>query len=409
MPTAAAVANAVAHAVGVRVRALPISPDLIQRGFRLTSRGVPTAPLWQRPHRWWAATARWLYPRGLRAVLHKWGTRLAKPAVPVPPIDAVVRVADSTAAVAALAAQPGSVAIGGATDVLVLREQGLAPAATLIDLASCSDLTSVDTDEDGDLVIGAAVTLANLGRHLESSARSGEQALRATIDSIASAQIREAATIAGNLCQANRCWFYRSGFTCYKRGGSTCPCYAVSGDHRYFHAILDAGRCQAVTPSDLATTLTALDAVATTKSQRFGQREISMAELYTGPGETVLHDDEIIESLTIPAKALDRTTYFEKLALYEGGFAVVSACVSAAREDETLSDCRIVLGGIANTPFRAHAAERRLVQTAPATDNTILAASQIWAREAHPLIGNTWKVDAACGVLRRTLVKLVTP
>ena len=406
MPTAAAVANAVAHAVGVRVRALPISPDLIQRGFRLTSPGVPRAPLWQRPPRWWAATARWFYPRGLRAALHKWGTRLAKPAVPVPPIDAVVRTADSDAAVAALAAHPGSVAIGGATDVLVLREQGLSPASTLIDLASCDDLTGIASAENGDLMIGAAVTLADLSRHLAASPRPGERALRATIDSIASTQIREAATIAGNLCQTNRCWFYRSGFTCYKRGGTTCPCYAVSGDHRYFHAIRDAGRCQAVTPSDLATTLTALDAVVTAKSQRLGQREISIADFYVGPGETVLHDDEIIASITIPGRALNRTTHFDKLALYEGGFAVVSACVSAARENGALSDCRIVIGGIANTPYRAHAAERRLVQTTPATDNTILAASQVWARDAHPLVGNSWKVDAACGVVRRTLAKV---
>ena len=222
-----------------------------------------------------------------------------------------------------------------------------------------------------------------------------------------SVQIRETATLAGNLCQANRCWFYRSGFTCYKRGGTTCPCYAVNGDHRYFHAIVDAGRCQAVTPSDLASTLSALDAVVSAKSASAGKRTIAMGEFYVGPGETVLHADEIVQTIVIPATARKRVTHFEKVALYEGGFAVVSACVSATRSNGAVSDCRIVLGGVANIPYRARAAEQRLMQTAPTTENTIHAASQIWAKEAHPLVGNAWKVDAACGVLRRTLVKVL--
>ena len=407
MPTAAAVANAVAHAVGVRVRALPISPDMIQRGLRLRSRGVRIAPLWQRPDRWWAATVRWLYPRGLRAVLHRWGTGLAKQSNAAGAIESVICPADSDAAVAALAANSESCAIGGATDVLVMREQGLASPTALVDLTACDDLTAIATNEDGDLVIGAAVTLADIVRHLRSTAHPGDQALATTIDAIASVQIRETATLAGNLCQVNRCWFYRSGFNCFKRGGNTRPCYAVTGDHRYFHAVLDAGRCQAVTPSDLATTLTALDAALSIKGAARGERSVPMAAFYTGPGETVLKHDEIVQSVTIPAAARSRTAHFEKLTLVEGGFAVVSACVSAGRDKSgDVADCRIVLGGVANTPYRAHAVERCLA-SAQATDDVIRTASQAWTKAAHPLLGNAWKVDAACGVLRRTMAKVL--
>lgn len=74
---------------------------------------------------------------------------------------------------------------------------------------------------------------------------------------VATSQIRAMATIAGNLLQANRCWFFRNGFECYKRGGPTCPCYAVTSKHRFYHSVIDGHRCQAVTPSDLATVLEA--------------------------------------------------------------------------------------------------------------------------------------------------------
>lgn len=407
MPTAAAVANAVAHAVGVRVRELPISPDMIQRGLRLRSRGISASPLWHRPDRWWAATVRWFYPRGLRAILHRWGTRFAKGNPAPRSIESVLRPTDSNTAIAALATAPNACAIGGATDVLVMLEQGLASPTTLVDLTSCDDLTTLATNKPGDLVIGAAVTLADIARHLRPTQLAGDNALAATIDSIASTQIRETATLAGNLCQANRCWFYRGGFACFKRGGNTCPCYAVTGDHRYYHAIVDAGRCQAITPSDLATTLTALDATLRLKSASRGEHTVTMAEFYVGPGETVLQNDEIVTAVTIPAVARNRAAHFEKLALVEGGFAVVSACVSAAADENgNVLDCRIVLGGVANTPYRAHAAERRLA-SGPPSDNAIAAASQAWAKAAHPLMGNAWKVDAACGVLRRTIVRVL--
>ena len=407
MPTAAAVANAVAHAVGVRVRALPISPDRVLRGLRDGAPHAAPQASWRRPRRWRAAAARALYPRGLHAALHRWGTRMAARPAPPRPLARIVAAASGEAAAAALAADPGARAVGGGSDLLACREQGLAAPTALVDLAGCGDLLGIGEDGDGGLTIGAAATLADIERRLRDSPRAGDRALADTIATVASAQIRATATLGGNLCQANRCWFYRGGFTCFKRGGATCPCYAVTGDHRYFHAVLDAGRCQAVTPSDLATTLTALDASLEVK-EAGATRRLALARLYTGPGETVLGQDRIIASVTVPAAARDRATRFEKFALYEGGFAVVSACVSAARDGAGIADCRIVLGGVANTPYRALAAERALVGK-PANEAAIAAAARAWARQAHPLPGNAWKVDAACGVLQRVLTGVLTP
>ena len=405
MPTAAAVANAVAHATGVRVRSLPISPDKIMAKWPRAGASDRLPSVWRRPGRWWPAAARWAYPRGLHHLLHRWGTRFARPAKPPRDIRAIERPADSAEAVALLAGDRGAIPIGGATDLMVARDQGLVSPSVLVDLMDCADIAGLGDIAGGDLRIGAAATLSGVAQELEGSKLPGDRAIAATIETIASTQIREAATVAGNLSQANRCWFLRSGFDCYKRGGFTCPCYAVTGDHRYFHAVLGAHRCQSVTPSDLATTLTALDAVVTIKGAG-GARTIPVASLFSGPGETVLGQGEIIEAVTIPAAARARSCRFEKLSLTEGGFAVASACVSLERDDGgVVTQASVILGGVANTPYRARRAERAMIGHR-LTDAAIDRISGAWAAQAHPLPNNGWKVEAACGVLKRVLAVL---
>lgn len=405
MPTAAAVANAVAHATGVRVRSLPISPDKIMAKWPRAGASDRLPSVWRRPGRWWPAAARWAYPRGLHHLLHRWGTRFARPAKPPRDIRAIERPADSAEAVALLAGDRGAIPIGGATDLMVARDQGLVSPSVLVDLMDCTDIAGLGDIAGGDLRIGAAATLSGVAQELEASKLPGDRAIAATIETIASTQIREAATVAGNLSQANRCWFLRSGFDCYKRGGFTCPCYAVTGDHRYFHAVLGAHRCQSVTPSDLATTFTALDAVVTIKGAG-GARTIPVASLFSGPGETVLGQGEIIEAVTIPAAARARSCRFEKLSLTEGGFAVASACVSLERDDGgVVTQASVILGGVANTPYRARRAERAMIGHR-LTDAAIDRISGAWAAQAHPLPNNGWKVEAACGVLKRVLAVL---
>src|SRR5690606_34890447 len=123
------------------------------------------------------------------------------------------------------------------------------------------------------------------------------------VESIASAQIRAVATVGGNLAQAKRCWFFRNGFDCYKRGGVTCPCYAVQGDHRFYHAAIGGHRCQAVTPSDLATVFTALDAQVVLAGPK-GHRTVAIGDFYPGPGETFLRAGGMGTPVPGPAAAL---------------------------------------------------------------------------------------------------------
>jgi CO/xanthine dehydrogenase FAD-binding subunit len=266
-------------------------------------------------------------------------------------------------------------------------------------VTTVAELGRVWQDDAGNLFVGAGVTLADLSRRPELA---GDHVLRTVIASIASPQIREMATVAGNLCQAKRCWFYRNGFDCYKRGGVTRPCYAVLGDSRYYHAVLGAHRCQAVTPSDLATALTALDATVRLVSPE-GERTVPVAGLYRGPGETVVRPGEIVTYVHVPAGARARASRFEKLRLWQGDFAVVSACVSLDLAGAIVRDSRVVLGSVAPTPYRARAVEQRLAGRA-LTAETIAAAAEAWAADAHPLERNEWKVDAACGLVRRCLL-----
>lgn len=395
-PVAPAIVNAVAHAVGARITELPLTPDKVLAALRpLPPRS--TYRLWRRPRRWWIASMRWAYPRGLHAVLHRLGTRFARKPPPVvdPELHSPATVDE---AVATLHETRGAVALGGGTDLIPLAEQGLRRPLAFVDLTSVRQLRTLRTEPDGALVIGGAVTLAEL---LRSPELRRVPAIGEAVRTIASAQIREMATVAGNLCQEKRCWFYRNGFDCYKRGGGTCPCYAVMGDSRYQHAVIDGHRCQAVTPSDLATVLTALDAELEIAS-RSGSRRLPVSRLYSGPGETVLDDVDVVVAVHVPAVG-NRTTVFRKLQLWEGDFAVVSAAVSAQIDaDGRLEDPRVILGAMAPTPYRARAVERAL--DGRTLDQAVVArAARAWVHHAHPLARSEWKVEAACGLLEQTL------
>jgi CO/xanthine dehydrogenase Mo-binding subunit/CO/xanthine dehydrogenase FAD-binding subunit len=396
VPVAPAVANAVAHAVGVRVRELPITPDKVLGALRARDGGGRRRyHLWRRPGRWWIGSMRWAYPRGIHALLDRRGTR----SVGGPPPTAITDLERPTAVsgvVDALRRHRDATPVAGGTDLLPLIEQGLQRPRRLVDLGGVAEVAQIRETDSGDLVVGAGVTLADLGRWPRV-----DPLIRRVVASIASAQIREMATVGGNLCQAKRCWFYRNGFACYKRSGVTAPCYAVLGDNRYYHAVLGGHRCQAVTPSDLGTALVALDATIRTAGPG-GPRTLPLARFYAGPGETALRSGEIVVAVHVPASARARVSRFEKLRLWEGDFAVVSACASLDLADGVVRDARVVLGAVAPTPYRARAVERRL-RGRRLTPDTIAAAADAWVGAAHPLTGNEWKVDAACGLLRRCL------
>ena len=397
-PVAPAIANAVAHATGRRIRDLPLTPDKVlghpaDTGFQRTRR----YSLWRRPGRWWISAMRWAYPRGAHGLLELTGARWGRqPATRA--IERVDRPTDVDQAITALADKPGARPLGGGTDLLPACGQGLVSPSVLVDCTSVVGMAHIG-ESDNDVDIGGAATLTDTA---EIAPGLGLPLLAETIRFIASPQIRQVATVAGNLCQEKRCWFFRNGFDCYKRSGPASPCYAVMGDHRFHHAVIDGHRCQAVTPSDLATAFVALDAVLHVRG-RSGPRQLSMMGLYTGPGETSLRDDELITSVRVPNWARGSGQAFEKLSLWQGDFAVASAaaCVRMGA-DGRLQDVRAVLGGMAPIPWRAVDTERALIGKRP-SPGEIDHAARAWTGHAHPLPRNEWKIEAASSLLARAL------
>ena len=406
-PVAAAVANAVYDAAGIRLRDLPFTPDKVLAALaERDANPIRVRSVWRRPSRWWVATLRAAYRRGLHTVLDRHGTRFAR-SRPQRAVTAVNTPADEASVLAALdhrGRQDEIALVAGNTDLSLQRRQGLSSPVMLVSTAAAAGLRQISrTGPSGGWRIGAAVTLNSLIDEL------GDElpALKDAASSIASEQIRNAATLGGNLAQAKRCWFFRNGFDCYKRGGATCPCYAVLGDHRFHHAIVGAHRCQAVTPSDLATVLVALDASVTLRSAT-REREIPVAELYSGPGETDLSPGEMIIAVTIDAEAATRHAAFCKLALWDGDFAMVSAALSAdATNSGRWHGLRIVLGAIADIPYRTRPVEASLEGEIADAGALRDALEEHLARVAHPLPGNAWKIRAAAGVAAQAAQRLL--
>lgn len=401
LPVAPAIANAIKDATGIRFRELPITPDKILAALgERDTRGRRTI-VWRRPARWEVEILRRAYPHGVRTLL-EWATRFTRPA----PGARETRVEHpaTIAQLAAGAAQRDAAVLGGGTDLLSLRSQGLSAASRLLSVRDIEALHVHCIDRDGWLEIGAGVRLADL----EQAGPLVPALIAEAVRTIASSQTRAAATVGGNLLQAKRCWFYRNGFPCYKRSGWTAPCYAVLGDHRFYHAAMDAHRCQATTPSDLATVLLALDAVAVATGPRGSERIVPVARLYDGPGESVLRPGEVLRSVRLPSAALTRAGAFAKLSRWDGDFAIVSVAVTATVTGGLLLDPRVVVGAVAPTQVRVRKAERALAGTSvcDAPDAAARALGRELERRGHPLPGNAWKLDAACGLVLDAVTRL---
>ena len=397
-PPPAAIANAVYDAIGIRIRDLPITPDKILSALAAKAGTRRNFRLWRRPGRWWIALVRFAYARGLFRLLHAFRTHQPSRIVP-PELAEILAPISMSEALAAIGADARP--LGGGTDAIPQRSQGLMTASRLVSLIDIPELGRIATEPDGTLTLGAAVTLEGLLRSPQCHPLIAE-----AIMTIATPQIRTMATLAGNLMQAKRCWFFRNGFECFKRVGPTAPCYAINGDHRFYHGVIDGHRCQAVTPSDMATVLTALDAEVVVAG-RTDSRRIPLGAFYSGPGESRLADDDMVTGVRIPPAALARRGIFEKLRLWEGDFAIASVALTAdIDESGHWHDLRIVCGGVAPVPWRAQRTERLLNGTRVTAATMREALDRELNLVAHPLPRNGWKLDALAGLCERAAERM---
>ena len=296
--------------------------------------------------------------------------------------------------------------IAGGQDLLTTMKEYTSRPTRVVNLKNIRGLNRITLNAQG-LTIGALVTLTELEEH--DGVRKSFPGLAEAAHSIATPQIRNLGTVGGNLCQRPRCWYFRlEEVVCLKKGGSEC--YAASGENKY-NAILGGGPSFIVHPSDLAPVLLALGASVTVVGAS-GERVISLDKFFTLPSEgnirreNVLQNEEIITEITVPKSPLAaRSTYlkFKERESLDFALASVAAAVQLA-ENRTVSDARIVLGGVAPVPWRVPAAEK-FVTGKNLTPEVLAEAAKIALADAQPLEKNAYKVPLTQTLVRRALAK----
>lgn len=292
--------------------------------------------------------------------------------------------------------------IAGNTDEMEwLKDRKRAPEV-VVDLKPIDDLHGVSETDDGGLRIGALETLSTVADH--EAVREKFGVLAEAVEAIATPQLRNQGTIGGNLTQDSRCWYYRGGFDCYRAGGNTC--YAMTGESRD-HAVTDYSRCITAHPSDGAVALVALDADVVIEGPR-GERREPISEFFVGPEEniTVMHDlahEEILKEIRVPGDRAGAEFYFEKIRDRESwDFPTVNIAAVVNRSGGTVSDARIVSNGVAPTPKRLRAAERK-IQGSRITADSAKAAGEAALQNAAPFEDNKFKIPLTRNLVARAL------
>jgi len=289
--------------------------------------------------------------------------------------------------------------VAGGTDIVGKMKDQILPTypEALVNLKTIQGMDAI-REEGGMLKVGAMAILEDIAHH--AGIRERYTALAEAAGRCASPHLREMGTLAGNLCQDIRCWYYRhpdNRFSCLRKRGSRC--YALEGDNRY-HSIYGGSveeGCVAVHPSDTAPALIALDASIRTskraiKAENFFRVDVSKT--------TVLDDDEIVTEIQIPAPAKDARSAFLKFALRKSiDFPIVNCAVMVVSSKGKVEKARICLNAVYVTPYRARKAEEAVIGKA-LTEANAEAAGNAAVEGAKPLKDNAYMVQVA-----RTLVK----
>src|ERR1700728_2349714 len=317
-----------------------------------------------------------------------------------------VRPATLQQAVAA-ASQPGAAYWAAGTNLLDLMKGGISRPNRLVDISRLPDLDRIEDLAGGGVRIGALVRNAELA-HDRAFARRFPAVAEALLSG-ASAQLRNAATVGGNLLQRTRCaYFYDAASACNKRDpGSGCD--ARGGDNR-LHAVLGWNEtCIATHPSDFCVPLVALDAVVEIEGKT-GRREIPLEKFHRLPGdapehETMLDPGEMIVAVRLPAEAAGFAAHARYLKVRERtsyAFALVSAAAALRMEGTTIAEARIALGGGAAKPWRAREAELILAGARP--DGPLFhRAAEAELADAKPSGDNGFKIELARRIVVRAL------
>ncbi len=287
--------------------------------------------------------------------------------------------------------------LAGGSDLLGAMLDRINPTypEVLVNFKSVPGMDYIE-EEAGMLRIGAMTLLEDVANN--AVVQNKYQALSQAARSVGTPQLRNVGTLGGNLCQETRCWYYRvsnNRFYCFKKGGTLC--FAMVGDNRY-NAILGGQVCFAVCPSDTAIALSALDATVVTN-----KRNMPIGELYQVL-QLVLDEDEVITEIQVPEPEAGTKQVFSKFRLRKAiDFAISSVAVAINSDGGTVSDARIVLGGVAPVPYRAVDAEDAIKGNV-INESIAESAGENAVKGAVPLSKNKYLIPITKALVKRAVL-----
>ncbi len=305
-------------------------------------------------------------------------------------------------ALASTLGDQGWLLAGGQDTYGWLKDRNKSPAA-MIELTKIDAWKGVSETSSG-IEIGALTTLTEIANHPLIQSRYG--LLSTAAGKVASPQIRNVGTLGGNLAQDARCWYYRRGLDCYRAGGNICYADAPESLNRE-HALFGQSRCVAVSPSDTAPALVALDATMVISSEN-GQRTVAAEDFFVGPAldienMTILRPGEILTAVRIPDTWADAEFYFEKVADRNvWDFALVSVAAAIRVSGDTIQDARLACGAVECVPRRLTDVERAL-RGRPRNEDTANQVAAIATEGARPLNYNHFKVPLMENLVKRAV------
>ena len=293
---------------------------------------------------------------------------------------------------------------GGLDSFDWLKDRNKRPKV-VVDLSGVQELKGVKATADGGLEIGAATTLSEVVRH--PLVKQKFPILAQAAELVASPQIRNQGTIGGNVSQDTRCWYYRSGWTCYRAGGNICYADTPTAINRE-HAIFDANRCVAVNPSDTAPALIALDAKMVVRSANRGEGAVDAETFFIGPSiditrMTVVQPGDLLTAIRIPATWAGAAFYFEKVRERQvWDFPIVNVAAMLKVANGTIQDSRIVVNAVAAHPMRLKSVEGAVTGKAR-SEETARMAGDLAVQGAQPLAHNAYKIPLMRNLVKRAI------
>ena len=293
--------------------------------------------------------------------------------------------------------------LAGGLDSMDWLKDRLKKPKAVVDLGTIKELKGV-REANGGLEIGAMTPLTEIVKH--PMVREKFSLLMEAAELVASPQIRNQGTLGGNVSQDTRCWYYRGGWTCYRAGGNICYADTPTAVNRE-HAIFNADRCVAVNPSDTAPALMALDASFVIKNGS-SERVVPAEEFFIGPGIditrlTVLKPGDLLTAIRIPATWAGKAHYFEKVRdRMVWDFALVNIAAAINASGSTIADSRMVVNGVAATPYRLTAVEAAIKGKARDKATADMAAD-LAVQGAAPLRHNAYKIPLVKALVKRAI------